>query len=442
VRELEAANTTIRAQNAELEQRVDEATVALQQRVAQLRLLDEASTILASSLEYETTLQSVARVAVPVLADWCSVDIVEEGQAPRGLAAAHTDPAKEEVLRQLQQRYPPDPQGRQPVSEVLRTRQSVLLADIGEQYLQETSRDDAHLAMRRAIGFRSVMVVPLRAHDRLLGALTFARGSSRQPFEAEDLALAEELARHCALAMDNARLYGEVRQALQARDTFLSVAAHELKTPMTSVFAATQLLRRQVEQEPVLDLARLHARVDLVHQQANKLVRLLDQLLDVSRIEAGQLSLEREPTDLVRVVEEVVGAARTRTDRHTLTHMASAPIVCSVDALRLEQVLTNLLENAMKFSPDGGTIEVGVAARKDGTIQLSVRDHGQGIPPQSRERIFDRFYQGHQDMHASGMGLGLWISREIVALHRGRITVESPPDGGTRFVVILPAEPR
>ena len=179
VRELEAANTTIRAQNAELEQRVDEATGALQQRVAQLRLLDEATTILASSLEYETTLQSVARVAVPVLADWCSVDIVEEGQAPRGLAAAHTDPTKEEVLRQLQQRYPPDPQGRQPVSEVLRTRQSVLLADIGEQCLQETSRDDAHLAMRRAIGFRSVMVVPLRAHDRLLGALTFARGSSR-----------------------------------------------------------------------------------------------------------------------------------------------------------------------------------------------------------------------------------------------------------------------
>src|SRR6266852_2666369 len=169
--------------------------------------------------------------------------------------------------------------------------------------------------MRRAIGFRSVMVVPLRAHDRLLGALTFARGSSREPFEAEDLALAAELARHCALAMDNARLYGEVRQALQARDTFLSVAAHELKTRMTSVFGATQLLRRQVEQEPVLDLARLHARVDLVHQQANKLVRLLHQLLDVSRIEAGQLSLER--------------------------------------------VLTNLLENAMKFSPHGGTIEVG-----------------------------------------------------------------------------------
>jgi signal transduction histidine kinase len=142
------------------------------------------------------------------------------------------------------------------------------------------------------------------------------------------------------------------------------------------------------------------------------------------------------------LVEEVVEAARTRTDRHTLTHTASAPIVCSVDALRLEQVLTNLLENAMKFSPGGGTIEVGVAAQRDGTIQLSVRAHGLGIAPQTRERIFDRFYQGHQDMHASGMGLGLWISREIVALYAGRIEIESPPDGGTRFVVILPAEPR
>ncbi len=284
------------------------------------------------------------------------------------------------------------------------------------------------------------MVVPLQAHDRLL-THSRSRGSSREPFEAEDLALVEGLARHCALAMDNARLYRQVGQALQARDTFLSVAAHALKTPMTSVFGAAQLLRRQVEQEPVLDLARLRARVGLVHQQASKLARLLDQLLDISRIEAGQLSLEREPTDLVALVEEVVEAARTRTDRQTLTHTASAPMVCSVDALRLEQVLTNLLENAMKFSPDGGTIEVGVAARRDGTIELSVRDHGQGIPPQSRERIFDRFYQGHEDMHASGMGLGLWISSEIVALHGGRIAVESPPDGGTRFVVILPAEP-
>jgi signal transduction histidine kinase len=112
-----------------------------------------------------------------------------------------------------------------------------------------------------------------------------------------------------------------------------------------------------------------------------------------------------------------------------LTHTASGPIGCSVDALRLEQVLTNLLENAMKFSPDPGTIEVEVAARRDaGTIQLSVRDHGRGIPPRSRERIFDRFYQGHEGMHASGMSLRLWISREIVALHGGRIAVESPPD--------------
>jgi len=441
MRDLEAAHATIQALNADLERRINEATAELKERVAQLRLLDQASTILASSLEYEATLLSVARVAVPVLADWCSVDIVEEGQAPRGLAGAHIEPAKDDLIRQLQQRYPPDPQGRQPVSEVLRTRRSVLLAEITEQYLEETSRDAAHLTMRRALGFRSVMVVPLQTHDRLLGALTFARGSSRVSFGTEDLGLAEEVARHCAFAIDNARLYRAAQQALQARDTFLAVAAHELKTPMTSVYGAAQLLRRQLDEEPTVNMDRLRARVVLVNSQSRKLAWLIDQLLDVSRIQAGQLSLACQPTDLVRLVGQVFEAARMRTERHSLAFKASSPVISNVDAVRLEQVLTNLLDNAIKFSPDGGTIEVGLALRADGAIELSVRDHGLAIPPQKREHIFERFYRAHDDRYASGMGLGLWISREIVALHGGRIEVEFPPDDGTRFVVSLPTEP-
>ena len=175
-------------------------------------MLAEATALLASSLEYHTTLQRVVRVAVPFLADWSSFDIVEDDGSARGVAVAHADPARESSLREIQRRYPPDTRGPQPVSEVLRTGRSVLLAEVSESMLRETSRDQEHLALRRQVGFGSVLVVPLHGRERLLGAMTLVRGGSRAPFTGDDRALAEELAHRCATALDNARLYEAVRR--------------------------------------------------------------------------------------------------------------------------------------------------------------------------------------------------------------------------------------
>jgi signal transduction histidine kinase len=230
----------------------------------------------------------------------------------------------------------------------------------------------------------------------------------------------------------------QAEEALRLHDEFLSVAAHELKTPITSVLASAQLIARQVEKRASLDPTRLRDRVRTIDRQAGKLGRLVTQLLDLGRLEAGQLRLDRTETDLTGLVEGVVGALQAQTTKHALALRAPGRVGARVDPLRIEQVVTNLLDNAIKFSPGGGTIEVDVSAPDADTVRLAVSDRGIGISPDRRARIFERFYQAHVDDHRSGMGLGLYISRQIVELHRGHIEAEFPPQGGTRFVVTLP----
>lgn len=233
--------------------------------------------------------------------------------------------------------------------------------------------------------------------------------------------------------------------AVETRDEFLTVAAHELKTPVTSLRGFAQLLLRQMERGRPLDAERLQASLQVIDHQSEKLTHLVEQLLDVSRIQAGRLVLEPGPTDLGRLVREVVTAQQSVTTRHQLAVQAPASLPATVDALRLEQVLTNLIENALRYSPQGGMIDVQLTAlAQDGasgvprSVQLLVRDHGIGVPAEHRPHIFDRFYQAHPDSWLGGMGLGLYITRQIVDLHGGTVTAEFPADGGSRFVVLLP----
>jgi signal transduction histidine kinase len=230
----------------------------------------------------------------------------------------------------------------------------------------------------------------------------------------------------------------QAEEALRLHDEFLAVAAHELKTPITSVLAAAQLITRQVDKGTLLDPARLKDRLQTIDRQAGKLGHLIAQLVDIGRLEAGKLRLDRTETDLTGLVEGVAGVLQAQTTRHALAVRASGRVRALLDPLRMEQVVTNLLDNAIRFSPGGGSIEVEVATPDDDTVRLAVSDPGIGIPPDRRARIFERFYQAHADDHRSGMGLGLYISRQIVELHGGHIAAEFPPQGGTRFVVTLP----
>jgi signal transduction histidine kinase len=285
------------------------------------------------------------------------------------------------------------------------------------------------------------LVLPLVTHADVTGAMTWLAGPRRAVFQAKDLDLATHLARRCALAIDNSRLYREARDAVTIRDEFLSVAAHELKTPMTSLRGYAQLLTREFDRGSV-DPERARRAAQAIVVQSDKLARLVAQLLDVSRLQSGKLVIDPKPTDLSQLLRDAVEATRGQLKGHTLVARLPAQLWVSVDPLRIEQVITNLIDNAIKYSPDGGQIDLDLTCdRSSGTVQLKVRDRGVGVPLEHRAHIFDRFYQAHAGgplTSMAGMGLGLYISREIVEMHHGTIVAEFPADRGTRFVITLP----
>jgi signal transduction histidine kinase len=286
----------------------------------------------------------------------------------------------------------------------------------------------------------SWLIVPLVARSGVTGAVTWRLSDMRPAYEMKDLRLAQDLARRCALAIDNARLYREARVAISIRDEFMSVAAHELKTPMTSLRGYAQLLGREFAAGKVADPVRTRRAALTIQVQSDKLARLVGQLLDISRIQSGKLAIERKPSDLSAIVRDVVDAARNLLKDHALLARLPEELWLSIDPLRIEQVATNLLDNAIKYSPEGGRIDVSLAEHAE-SVQLSVQDHGVGVASEHRAHIFDRFYQAHAGgplTSMAGMGLGLYISRQIVDLHSGTIEAEFPDEGGTKFVVTLP----
>lgn len=233
-----------------------------------------------------------------------------------------------------------------------------------------------------------------------------------------------------------ARLAAEA--AAHARDEFLSIAAHELKTPVTGLLATSQILSRKLQKGGAESPSWLRDGLQSISQQSDRLARLISQVLDVSRLDQKKLVMTRTPTDLVAMADRLVAGFRARASKHEFSLQADAGFTAEIDPVGIEQVLSNLLDNAVKYSPDGGGIEVEVRGSGSDQARISVRDHGLGIPLEKREAIFERFYQAHSDDHRSGLGLGLYICRQIVAQHNGAITVEFPSDGGTRFVVTLP----
>ncbi|MCC7107149.1 MAG: GAF domain-containing protein, partial [Chloroflexi bacterium] len=402
------------------------------------RFLAEAGEVLAGSLDYETTLGTIAQLAVPLLADWCVVDMLETDGRIARVAVVHADPAHAE-LAELIRRYRPDPRAMTDIGTVLRTGVPRLVPDYDTTYLPHVAHDREYIQAIHSMGQRSVIRVPLVAHRQVLGVISLSATSGRR-YGPDDLALAEELARRASLAVENARLYRQAQEAVQTREEFLSVAAHELRTPLASLLGFTQLALRRLSQISEDD-PRLETLLSHVYQQANRINRLIGQLLDLSRIQAGRLMLDPVATDLSALAEEVVQAVQARSSQQEVVLKTPGELVVEADPLRLEQVLTNLLDNALKYGPEDQRIEVEVADPGDARSALvSIRDHGVGIPTELHDQIFDRFFQARPDDRVKGLGLGLHISRQIVDLHGGTIRAEAPPDGGIRFVIRLPRQ--
>jgi PAS domain S-box-containing protein len=400
--------------------------------------LFHASTRLAESLDYEATLSQVVRLAVPFLGDGCTLDVVEDGQPPWRTAAAHVDPAKARLLSELQRRSPPQAPARKLPARVLRSGCSELRAEVVEADLATFSQEEEVLEILRALGPRSLMVVPLPGREGIRGTLTFLITDSSRRFSSADLALAEELARRAATALDNAALFWRVQEAVRARDEFLSIASHELRTPLTSMHLQMQSLLRTVHQaREAPSRERLESKLEVVDRQERRLAKLVDRLLDISRLTAGRLELELEEVDLAALVRDV--AARFEEDFRRagspLHVQAEGPVIGLWDRMRLEEVVTNLLSNALKYG-GGKPVEVSLEARSD-RLLLRVRDQGVGIALEDQERVFERF-QRVSDYRQGGLGLGLWIVRRILEAMGGCIHLESRPGAGATFTVELP----
>ncbi len=408
--------------------------------------LAEATGVLSQSLDYEQSLAQVARLAVPVFADWCAVDLVVHGATtPRRLAVAHVDPTKVELARELDAKYPPNPDAPTGVSNVLRTGKSELHAEISDSMLAEACVDDEHLRIARQLGLRSALIVPLISRGHVLGALTCVFAESGRAYTEEDLQIATELARRCANAIDNARLYRSEQQARRAadlanraKDEFLAVVSHELRTPLNAIMGWSKMLT-QME----LDERRQRVALETIARNSVTMAQLVEDLLDTSRVISGKLSLQLQKVDILRVAKDALESVKPAAVAKEVTIAAQlddgAPTIDG-DPTRLQQVIWNLLSNAVKFSAKGGRVELSVRATRP-SIQIVVSDFGQGISAQFLPHVFEPFRQ--QDASSTrahgGLGLGLAICRQIVELHGGQITAASDGEGrGAVFTVTLP----
>ena len=425
------------------------------------RFLAEASTVLASSLDYETTLANVAQLAVPSIADQCIVHVVQEDGSMRRLAVVHENPSRQTLITELMGRYAFTPDGPHPIARVLRTGISEIYPDLPVAVVEAMARDEEHLDRLRELGLKSAMYVPLRVLDRMLGVLTFGMAESGRRYQVADLTLAEDLARRAALAIDNARLYREAHAAIRTRDEFLSTVSHDLKNPLASVKGFAQLLVRQVTRSETVDREQLLDGLRTIDETTTRMTALINELVDVAYVQMGQpLTLDRRPADLVALSHRIVDAYQKTTGRHRLRVATETPeLVGAWDVARLGRVLENLISNAIKFSPRGGeiTVELWREVRADldrscrkGTdgrqaagawAVLAVRDRGLGIPAADLPLIFDRFHRGRNvTEQIGGTGIGLASVRQIVEQHGGTIAVQSEEGVGSTFTVRLPLD--
>jgi signal transduction histidine kinase len=352
------------------------------------RFLAAASATLAESLDYETTLARVAKLAVPELGDICAVDVVGDDGGLSRVA------------------------------------------------VEQVAADTAPLEQQQRH-----IAVPLTARGRVLGTISFGTSRQELSYGRAEMEVATDLASRAALAVDNAKLYREAQQAIRTRDEFLSIASHELKTPLTAMQLQLQNLRDLVERTSELADGRLKSRLARTAQSTERLSFLVESLLDVSRIATGRMQLNLERFDLAEAARAIADRLKEQAQRSgsslSLERVSSA--VGLWDRLRIEQVLVNLLSNAIKYGC-GKPIELNVAC-DGGHARIEVVDHGIGISPNDLQRIFGRFERAVPIRHYGGLGLGLYITHQIAAAHGGNVAVTSTEGAGATFTVELPLEP-
>jgi PAS domain S-box-containing protein len=421
--------------------------------LAAQQLLSEVSKQLALALGPDTRLQLVAHLLVPDLADLCTIDIINDDGSiqPRTLVARDelqpvTLPSERPYFLSLNDEHP--------LARAIWHGETVWLPQLTDDHLQMAHHNPTNLDHLRQLGVISYIGVPLLVGRQTIGILSIFRAQGSAPYDEHDRNTAEEVARRAALAIDNARLYvaeqearAQAETALQARDQMFRLVSHDLRGPLTTIQGYVHLLRKRLTKADLPDSERTVRSLDHIDNASRRMASLIQELLDVASLQAGKpLKLNWQPFDMVGLVCQVTEAVQAIGTAHEIHLETSEPELPSIgDEPRLDRVFTNLLQNAVKYSPEGGEVGVTIRRTMDGERPwaiVSIRDSGIGIPPGEIDSIFEPFRRASNtaDGSISGTGLGLASARQIIEQHGGSIAVESQERAGSTFTVRLPLD--
>jgi PAS domain S-box-containing protein len=397
----------------------------------------DASTVLASSLDLEVTLSSIARLSVTQLADWCLVDLREPDGSVRRMTVTHRDPADEPIATVLLANPPAEPP-EDVALRVMRDGKPALLARVDADRLAGWARNDEHLSALRGMGIRSLLCVPLATHGRVLGAITMALSGSARKFGPEDVELVMELANRSAIAVEHAQLYAAALAGNKAKTDFLAVMSHELRTPLNAIIGYADLMRTGVP-EPLPPA--LQPYVERTLAASRHLLQLIDEVLNFSRIEAGRSSIQLENSEisiLLREVRMLLEPLASEKQLAFTVRWPEEPVVMRTDSRKVRQILVNLTANAIKFT-ETGSVSISSWQEED-DVYFAVSDTGIGIEADHLEKVFEPFWQVEQrnTRRTGGTGLGLSIVRRLAQLLGGNVHIQSAPGEGSTFTVRLP----
>ena len=401
-----------------------------------LQFLLEASAQTSEVLDPDEMVQKVAALSVPKLGDWCVVDVLEGEGLLRRAAAAHVDPQRTEAMARLTTFAPPDDPAH-PVWRALREGRTLHLRELGPEFVQRLAASPEHMQLLQELGGHESITAPMVSRGTHLGALTVRLSAPGRHYQPEDIALVEEFARRMGMALENARLYRQAQEAARGREHFLAIVSHDLRNPLNAIAFSTALLSRSVLASE--GQTRERKQVETIQRAVQRMTKLIEDLLELAGLESGRMELARTPISAGALIDEAAEMLRPLALEKGValeTELPARAPVVEADRERVMQILSNLVGNAIKFTPEGGTVKVACRL-EEGQVAFSVADSGPGIAPEHLQHIFDRFWQARAERN-KGVGLGLSIAKGLVEAHGGRLRVQSELGRGATFTFTLP----
>jgi signal transduction histidine kinase len=383
-------------------------------------------------------LTTIVHSIVEAIGDACVLRLLSDDQEwLETQAVYHTNPVHQTIIRDILAREP------QRTDEglnglVIQTGKPMLLPVFPADLLRDSIKQE-YLPYLEQVGIYSFMLVPLRVQGQVIGTLAISRDTPGHPYTNDDQIFVQELADRAALAIDNARLYRAAQDAVKARDQFVAIASHELRTPLTGILGYAEMLLRRAKRDTTMS-ERDQRALSAIAAQGQRLQKLVGDMLELSRIEMGMFAIERTPLNFNTLIEQLVVELEPTLHQHTLRILLpDAPLMLNGDSRRLEQVVANLLQNAVKYSPAGGQITVELTQEQN-NARLVVADQGIGIPESAQGHLFQRFYRADNvgEHQISGFGIGLYLVKEIIERHDGTVTLQSYEEVGSTFIIRLP----